>query len=186
MPALANPKHERFALAILQGLSADNRLEAAQSTAYRKAYPTCSEGNPAEAAASRLLRRVKPIMERVRELQAEQLARIQPKLDLSKERVGRRLDLASRIAESESNATAIATSEMGIAKVFGHITDKAEVTQKTDFANALSTEEIGCKLLEQVGMSSPSPSDILLALQANQAFIEQLEAIRDRALSPSN
>src|SRR5262249_43858568 len=66
-----------------------------------------------------LLRRVKPILERVRELQAEANARLQPKLDLSRERIGRRLDKASRIAEEQGNASAMATSELGIAKVFG-------------------------------------------------------------------
>ena len=43
-----------------------------------------------------MLRNVKPVVERVRELQAEALARIQPKLDISRERVGRNLDEASR------------------------------------------------------------------------------------------
>src|SRR5262245_66176629 len=49
------------------------------------------------------LRKVKPILERVRELQAEQNKRLEPKLDLSKERVGRRLDQASRIAEARKS-----------------------------------------------------------------------------------
>ena len=71
MPALQNPRHEAFALAILAGLAGKTRIDRAQSTAYLKAYPNCSNGNSAEAAASRLLRRVKPIIERIRELQAE-------------------------------------------------------------------------------------------------------------------
>jgi hypothetical protein len=65
MPPLPNPRYERFAQAIVAGLAGETRIERAQSTAYRVAYPTCSEGNSAEAAASRLLRRVKPIVERV-------------------------------------------------------------------------------------------------------------------------
>src|SRR5262249_103579 len=88
MPALSNPRYERFAQALFAGLAGETRIKRAQSTAYLAAYPNCSKGNPAEAAASRLLRRVKPIADRVRELQAEATARLQPKLDLSRERVG--------------------------------------------------------------------------------------------------
>ena len=118
MPALNNPRYERFAQALFAGLAGETRVGRAQSTAYLTAYPNCSNGNSAEAAASRLLRRVKPILERVRELQAEQNKRLEPKLDLSRERIGRRLDKASRIAEEQGNASAMATSELGIAKVF--------------------------------------------------------------------
>ena len=66
-----------------------------------------------------MLRNVKPVVERVRELQAEALARIQPKLDISRERVGRRLDRASQIAESKLDAASMVSSELGLAKVFG-------------------------------------------------------------------
>jgi hypothetical protein len=61
MPPLKNPRHEAFAQAIVAGLAGKTRIERAQSTAYLAAYPSCSNGNSAEAAASRLLRRVKPI-----------------------------------------------------------------------------------------------------------------------------
>src|SRR5262245_57536888 len=103
MPALANPRHEAFAQAIFAGLTGETRVKRAQSTAYLTAYPNCSNGNSAEAAASRLLRRVKPIIERVRELQAEANARLQPKLDLSRERVGRNLDYASTRSEEHTS-----------------------------------------------------------------------------------
>src|SRR5262249_31596688 len=116
MSALSNPRHERFAQALFAGLAVETRIKRAQSTAYLTAYPNCSKGNPAEAAASRLLRRVKPIADRVRELQAEANARLQPKLDLSRERIGRRLDLASQMAERQQNPAAIVNSELGIAK----------------------------------------------------------------------
>src|SRR5262245_23480658 len=184
MPALANPRHERFALAIYAGLAADNRFERAASTAYRQAYPGCAQGNSAEAAASRLLRRVKPILERVRELQAEDVARLKPRIDFSRERVGRRLDKASAIAEEERNASAMATSELGIAKVFGHITDKREDVTNT-FADAKSLQDIGRGLLQQVGHSAPSDDGTAAAIEANDVLIATLEAIRDRALATS-
>ena len=71
MPALSNPRYERFAQALFAGLAGETRIERAQSTAYLTAYPNCSYGNSAEAAASGLLRRVKPIIERVNELLAQ-------------------------------------------------------------------------------------------------------------------
>src|SRR5262245_66695403 len=99
MPALANPRWERFAQCLVASLSdklGKNTFKAAYIAAGYSA-----RGHSAEELASRLLRKVEPIAARVKELQAQQLARIQPKLDLSKERVGRRLDLASRIAEQQ-------------------------------------------------------------------------------------
>jgi|SRR6516164_2099548 len=127
MPALANPRHEAFAQAIFQGLSQDPQPElrtgASRETfsngkAYKRAGYLPSNTNAADAAASRLLRKVKPILERVRELQAEATKRLQPKLDLSRERIGRDLDQASRIAAEQKNASAMVASVLGIAKVF--------------------------------------------------------------------
>jgi hypothetical protein len=179
MPALSNPRYERFAQALFAGLAGETRVKRAQSTAYLTAYPNCSNGNSAEAAASRLLRRVKPIIERVRELQAEANARLQPKLDLSRERVGKRLDLASQIAEQERNAQGIVASELGIAKVFHHTNDPEP--NKLDFATANSMQDIGRKLLQSVGFASPDDASIQAAIEANDEFIARLEAIRDAA-----
>src|SRR5262249_34317703 len=72
----------------------------------------------------RLVRNAKPILDRGRELQAEANARQQSKIDLSRERVGRRLDKASRIAEEQGNASAMAASELGIAKVFHNVQEQ--------------------------------------------------------------
>src|SRR5215471_13411932 len=179
MPALSNPRYERFAQALFAGLAGETRVKRAQSTAYLTAYPNCSNGNSAEAAASRLLRRVKPIIERVRELQAQANARLQPKLDLSRERVGRRLDKASRIAEEQGNASAMATSELGIAKVFHSAQEQEQ--GPLDFKNANSMHDIGRKLLMTVGYENPDEASIALAIEANDAFVDRLEAIRAAA-----
>ena len=179
MPALNNPRHEAFAQAIFAGLAGKTRIDRAQSTAYLKAYPNCSNGNSAEAAASRLLRRVKPIIERVRELQAQANARLQPKLDLSRERVGRRLDKASRIAEEQGNASAMATSELGIAKVFHSAQEQEQ--GPLDFKNANSMHDIGRKLLMTVGYENPDEASIELAIEANDQFVDRLEAIYHQA-----
>ena len=180
MPALSNPLYERFAQALFAGLAGETRVKRAQSTAYLAAYPNCSKGNPAEAAASRLLRRVKPIADRVRELQAEFLARNQSKIDLSRERVGRRLDLASRIAEEQKNPSAIASSELGIAKVFGHISDQPEA--KHDFNGAQSMQDIGRKLLQSVGLEHATEDQIEAAILANDKFIDELERIAQQGV----
>ena len=175
MPALSNPRHEAFAQAIFAGLAGKTRIERAQSTAYLKAYPNCSSGNSAEACASRLLRNAKPILDRVREANK----RLEPKLDLSRERIGRRLDKASRIAEEQGNASAMATSELGIAKVFHRL--EAPAPNEQDYFSAKSMQDIGRKLLQSIGFNEPDDISIASAIEANDAFIERLEAIRDAA-----
>ena len=180
MPALSNPRYERFAQALFAGLAGETRVKRAQSTAYLAAYPNCSKGNPAEAAASRLLRRVKPIADRVRELQAEANARLQPKIDLSRERVGRRLDLASKMAEKQQNPNGITASELGIAKVFGLMNEDIQAKAQ-DITTANTMQDIGRRLLQSIGFSAPDDASIAAAIEANDAFVERLEAIRDAA-----
>jgi len=169
MPALSNPRHEAFAQAIFAGLTGKTRIDRAQSTAYLKAYPNCSSGNSAEACASRLLRNAKPILDRVREANK----RLEPKLDLSRERIGRRLDKASLIAEEQGNPSAMAASELGIAKVFHSTQDQEQ--SPFDFKNATSMYDIGRKLLMSVGYENADDASIALAIEANDAFVDRLE-----------
>jgi len=115
MPALTNPRHEAFAQALFIGLGGKTRQEPANSTAYLVAYPGSAGIGSAEAAASRLLRRVKPILDRVLELQAEQTKRTQRKIDVSRERIARNLDEASSMAKQQGNVSRIVSSELGIA-----------------------------------------------------------------------
>jgi hypothetical protein len=184
MPALDNPRWERFAQAIVEGLANGDRKPYSQGRAYIAAGYTAKDqgkrGGSAECAASRLLNRVKPILERVRELQAEANARIQPKLDLSRERIGRRLNLASQIAEEDRNANGITAAELGIAKVFHRIEEPT--TNQIDFQTANSMQDIGKRLLQSVGLSEPDSLSIAAAIEANDVFIARLEAIRDGAL----
>jgi hypothetical protein len=177
MPVLPNPRHEAFAQAIFAGLSRHQNYSQAQ--AYRDAGYKVTNGNSARACASRLLTFANGVSERIHELQAEQLARITPKLDLSKETIGRRLRLASDMAERQENPTAIVNSELAIAKVFHRIEEQD--TTKIDFQSANSMHEIGERLLQSVGFASPDEDSIQAAIEANDAFIEQLEAIRDAA-----
>jgi hypothetical protein len=126
-----------------------------------------------------LLTFVDGVAERVHELQAQQLDRIKPKLDLSKERIGRRLNLASEIAEQERNAQGIVASELGIAKVF-HLLD-ADPAKPQDWNSVQSTHEMGRRLLQSIGFDSPDDISIAAAIVANNAFIERLEAIHKQA-----
>jgi hypothetical protein len=180
MPALSNPRHEAFAQAIFAGLGGKTRKERAASTAYLTAYPSCSPGPSAEVNASRLLRKAKPIFDRVRELQAAQAKRIQPKIDVSRERLARRLDKASELAEAQDNPQGMVSAEMGIAKVFGHISDTPQQSQS--FAEATSMTDIGRKLLLSVGIPEPHDAALIAeALEAKDAFIDRLKSLRDRA-----
>jgi hypothetical protein len=122
-----------------------------------------------------LLNRVKPIIDRVRELQAEATKRLQPKLDLSRERIGRDLDTASRMAAEQKNASAMVSSALGMAKVFHSIPNASD--DALSFKTATSMHDIGKKLLMTVGMENPDASSIELAIEANNAFVARLEAI---------
>ena len=178
MPALANPRHEAFAQAIFAGLTGETRVKRAQSTAYLEAYPSCSPGPAAWTNASRLLRRAK-VWERIGELQAEANKRLEPKLDLSLERIGRRLDLASKLAERQENAANIVAAELGIAKVFHPI--DAPDPNHIDFKSAQSMQDIGRKLLQSVGFKEPDDVSIAAAIEANDTFIDRLKAISEAA-----
>jgi len=178
MPALSNPRHEAFAQAIFAGLSGKTRIERAQSTAYLEAYPSCSPGPAAWVNASRLLRRAK-VWERVGELQAEANKRLEDKLDISRETIGKRLRIASKIAEQDRNAAAMATCELGMARVFHRL--DAPQSQEQDYNAAKSMTDIGRKLLQSIGFSEPDDLSIRAAIEANDRFIDELQAIQRRA-----
>jgi hypothetical protein len=177
MPALQNPRWEAFAQALFIGLAGKTRQERAQSTAYLVAYPSCAAGHSAEVAASRLLRRVEPILDRVLELQAEQTKRTQRKIDVSRERVARDLDEAIAIAKAQENPQGITSAAMGIAKVFG--LEQANKEGTHSFKDAQSMNDIGERLLRSVGLANPPSEAINKAIQANDMFVARLEAIRD-------
>src|SRR5262245_58605838 len=178
MPALANPRHEAFAQAIFAGLTGRTRIERAQSTAYLEAYPSCSPGPAAWTNASRLLRRAK-VWERIGELQAEANKRLEPKIDLSRERIGRRLHLASQMAEQDRNPNGITAAELGIAKIF-HPIDTPDPNH-IDFNSAQSMQDIGRKLLQSIGFKEPDELSIKEAIKANDWFIQELTKIAKSA-----
>jgi hypothetical protein len=176
MPALSNPRYERFAQALFAGLAGETRVKRAQSTAYLTAYPNCSNGNSAEAAASRLLRRVKPIIERVRELQAQAAERAQESAD----KCVQELNQLRKDAHSDKAYGAAVAAVMGKAKILNLILDQPHNTS-VDFSSANSMQDIGRKLLQSVGFASPDDVSVQAAIEANDEFIARLERIRDAA-----
>jgi response regulator RpfG family c-di-GMP phosphodiesterase len=178
MPALQNPRWEKFCQALVASLSDKAQGKNTQTAAYLSAGYSASPES-ARRCASRLLTYVDAVADRVKELQAQQLARIQPKLDLSKERIGRNLDYATQLAKQQGNVAGIVSSELGIAKVFHSIaTDDA---QQTSFKSARSMHDIGKRLLQSFGVREPDDVSIQLAIEANDAFIDRLKAISDAA-----
>jgi hypothetical protein len=175
MPALSNPRYERFAQALFAVLGGKTRQERANSTAYLTAYPGSTAPGSAKASAARLLARVSPILERVRELQAEQAKRTQRKIDVSRERIARDLDDAISIAKTQENPQGIVSAAMGIAKVFG--LEQANEKATHSFKDAQSMHDIGKRLLISVGVREPCDAAIELAIQANNQFVQRLERI---------
>src|SRR5215510_10969272 len=149
MPALDNPRWERFAQAIVEGLANGDRKPYSQGRAYIAAGYT-AQGMAAEVCASKLLKKVKPILDRVRELQAEANKRLEPKLDISRETIGKRLRIASKMAEDDRNPAAMVACELGMAKVFHSI--PTENNNTIEFKTAQSMHEIGKRLLQSFGV----------------------------------
>jgi hypothetical protein len=177
MPALPNPRHERYAQEFFKGLS--NGIT--QEQAYRAAGYLPSNTNSANACASRLMLR---IANRVRELQEESNKRLASRVDLSRERVGKRLHEASVMAERQGNAAAMVSSELGIAKVFGleqEQEDKAQGLSAND-----STRDIARKVLQSVGLREPDALSVDEAIKANDVYVSTLEDIVSRAQATIN
>ena len=181
MPALTNPRHEAFAQAIFSGIVSAKGGATSQAEAYRRAGYHVTNGNSARACASRLLTFANGIAERIKELQAiaaEQAAE-------SAEKCVQELNQLRRDAHSNKAYGAAVAAVMGKAKILNLITDRIEDVTKVDFNTAQSMQDIGKKLLQSVGFASPDDVSIQAAIEANDAFIERLEAIRDAAQRPT-
>src|SRR5215510_5772550 len=180
MPALKNPRHEAFARAIFVGLFQPNPYpthgHAYVAVGYR-AKGVGEAGGSAEVNASRLLKNAK-IFDRVRELQ-EQAA------ELTKETADKcvqELNELRRDAHNNKAYSAAVAAVMGKAKILNLIVDQHDFrSSQIDFSQASSMEDIGRKLLQSVGFKEPDDVSIAAAIEANDAFIERLEAIRDSA-----
>jgi len=74
---------------------------------------------------------------------------------------------------------------MGKAKILNLVVDQHAVVTAQDFSTANSMQDIGRKLLQSVGLASPDDVSIQAAIEANDAFIARLQAIRDGAKGPT-
>jgi hypothetical protein len=181
MPVLQNPRHEAFAQAIFSGLLNSSRETFSKGRAYQRAGYLAKDagvkGGSAEVCAGKLLKKVQPIMARVRELQAE-LAKDTKE---TREKIIAELNELNTKAQAKDAYGPAVSAVMGKAKVLNLITDRVEDVTKIDFNSAQSIQDIGRKLLQSVGFSEPDDVSIEAAIEANDAFIERLEAIRNAA-----
>jgi hypothetical protein len=179
MPALANPRWERFAQAIVEGLANGDRKPYSQGRAYIAAGYTAKDqgkrGGSAECAASRLLNRVKPILERVRELQAIAARNAAE----TAEKMARELNEIQYEARADKAHAAAVSAVLGKARILNIMPD--ESAKPIDFAQANSMQDLGRKLLQSVGFNEPDDVSIQAAIEANDTLIATLEAIRDAA-----
>jgi len=178
MPVLPNPRHEAFARAIF-ATTCDPKLYPTHGHAYNaagyRARDAGKAGGSAEVNASNLLKKTK-IAERVRELQ-EQAAE-------SADKCVQELNQLRKDAHSDKAYGAAVAAVMGKAKILNLIVDQPPNTS-VGFSSAKSMQDIGRKLLQAVGLASPDDASIQAAIEANDAFIARIEAIRDAAQGPT-
>ena len=184
MPPLDNIKWERFCQNIVRGVN-KNGQKVTQGTAYitagYNAKNAGKEGGSAEACASKLLKQSK-IENRIAELLREAQDKLIKKRRYDIETISERMALASQIAEEDRNPSALYGAEKAIAEVRGLIIKNVNVNSDAiDFNQANSMQDIGRKLLQSVGFASPDDASIQAAIEANDIFVERLEAIRNAA-----
>src|SRR5262249_9612771 len=177
MPALDNSRWERFAQAIVAGLANGESKPYSQSRAYIAAGYTARDNDrnhrSAQAAASRLLSRV---IQRVRELQAQAAERTQE----TAEKCVQELNQLRRDAHSDKAYAAAVSAVMGKAKILNLRVDEPPNTS-VDFSSAKSMQDVGRKLLQSVGFKEPDDVSIKAAIELNDKFIDDLQAIHQRA-----
>jgi hypothetical protein len=176
MPALPNPRHERFAQLIFLGILNGDQKPYYQQRAYLAVGYTPKDVGKrigsAQASSSRLLGRV---MHRVRELQAHAAEHTKESAD----KIIRELNEARIDAKQDKAHAAVINAIMGKAKVLG-IIDKPQ-HETIDFKQARSMQDVGRKLLQSVGFASPDDVSIASAIEENDKFIAGLCRIRDAA-----
>jgi hypothetical protein len=176
MPALKNPRHEAYAQAIFSGIVNAKGGAHSQAEAYRRAGYNVTNGNSAKACAARLLTFANGIAERIKELQAIAAERAQESTD----KCVQELNQLRRDAHSDKAYGAAVAAVMGKAKILNLSVDQPPNTS-VDFSSAKSMTDIGRKLLQSVGLKEPDEASIQAAIEANDTFIDRLQAIRDAA-----
>jgi hypothetical protein len=147
MPALSNPRHEAFALALFEGVSMGRSQGASWTAAGYTANPTAAKADAHRALKSQVGRK---ILARVAELQAhvakDKRVTVATVLD--------ELAEAKVIAEAERQPSAMVAASMGRAKVAGLLVERSETGGPGDFSAAHTPEEIAERLLEEFAPGS--------------------------------
>jgi hypothetical protein len=173
-------KWERFAQCLAHGMANG----VTQGEAYKSAGYVAGTKNSADAAASRLLRKVKPIIDRARELQAIAL-----KLKkVTVESIVDELEEARELAKANDQSAAMVAASTGKAKLLGLVVDRTEQGKPGDFNNANDSNAIAKSLLKQAGMKEEEVTEIAAseALQALEHFQNRMTAIVEGALPGSD
>jgi len=155
MPALANPRHERFARYFLKtGVAA---------TAYRKAGYNVTTRHALDVSASRLLRHV-DVQRRIREIKRQMNTRTRITIesllhDLAEDRALAR--------ETKQVSAAIAATQLS-AKLVGLLIDRKESGQPGDFSDLTSADEILARVRADLGDEMADAITQALAKQADK------------------
>lgn len=176
MPVLSNPRWERFAQCIVQGL-ADRQGVYSQGRAYQAAGYAAKDagksGGSAEAAASRLLKRVKPVLDRVAELQSASARRKQVTI----ETIVDELDEARGIAKDEKQTSAMVSATTTKAKILGLQIDRSEVGKPGDFTSISTSDELASRMLLDAGASIVTDDMKAMAIAELERHARALAAI---------
>lgn len=171
MPALANPRHEAVAQAIIAQMAApwgERSNGRAYVAAGYQASGVGETGGAAEAAASRLLKNAKGILARVAELQEQ--ARRRTKTTVQD--ITNRLDVASQIAEEDRLPTAIVAAETAKARVLGLEINRVEIGRAGDFSQATSSRDLAARLLLRASQGRLTSNDAIDQQAADAALRE--------------
>src|SRR5262249_37767862 len=123
--------------------------------------------------ASRLLSRD---IQSARELQAQAAERTQE----TAEKCVQELTQLRRDDHSDKPYDAAVAAVMGKDKILNCSVDEPPNTS-ADFSSAKSMQDVGRKLMPSVGFKEPDDVSIRAAIEANDAFIDALQAIHQRA-----
>ena len=173
MPVLDNPRHERFAQVLAYGLAQSPRWT--QAKAYVEAGYNPSDRNVADAAASRLLRKVRPILGRVHEIQQAALR----KKKVTVESIVDELEEARALAKDKEHTNTMVAATSAKAKILGLSVDRVEQGKPGDFANADNAQATARMLLRSAGMDESEISDVCVseAITALEHFNGRVAAI---------
>src|SRR5215475_6515491 len=153
MPVLKNPRWERFAQAIVAGILSDKPFS--QGRAYQVAGYSAKDagqsGGSAEACASRLLKKAKPIIDRVAELQDIAAAKALTSAAVTIDTIKSEYDEARQFAYQCENPSTVLAATRAKAELFGIQINRTEITNRNDLTANATQSDIARKLLNDIG-----------------------------------